>query len=111
MLDLKVLDNERHIALTSESNTAVLETIKFLASRGKLYEVRLLLIPGENDSDEQLRKTAQWLLRVDPSVRVKINSFMTHGVRASARAWAEVSDEDRLRYRQVLMEEGILDLV
>ncbi|MEI6844593.1 MAG: radical SAM protein [Actinomycetes bacterium] len=110
MLDLKVLDNERHIALTTQSNTAVLETIKYLASRGKLYEVRLLLIPGQNDSDEELRKTAQWLLRADPSVRVKINAFMSHGVRASARTWAEVSDEDRLRYNQIMTEEGILDL-
>ena len=110
MLDLKVLNNVKHLELTSSSNTAVLETLKFLASRGKLYEVRLLLIPGQNDSNEELRETAQWLLHVDAAVRVKINSFMTHGVRASSMAWAEVTDEDRLRYRQVLMEEGILDL-
>ena len=36
----------------------------------RLYEVRLLPVPGQNDSDEALASTARWLVGVDPSVRV-----------------------------------------
>ena len=102
MLDLKALDDASHIALTGSSNAVVLESIKYLDSIGKLYEVRLLLVPGHNDSDDELIKTAVWLKGVNPDMKIKINAFKTHGVRATARDWPEVSDEDLTRYHSHL---------
>ena len=102
MLDLKSLDNNHHRDLTGSSNESVLESIKYLSGLGILYEVRLLLIPGHNDSDEQLINTAVWLKGVDPSMRIKINAFKTHGVRAAASHWPEVSDDDMNRYKQII---------
>ena len=102
MLDLKALDEESHIALTGSSNTVVLESIKFLNSINKLFEVRLLLVPGQNDSDDELINTAAWLKGVNPEMKIKINAFKTHGVRATARDWPEVSDEDLTRYHSHL---------
>lgn len=102
MLDLKALDEESHIALTGSSNTVVLESIKFLNSINKLFEVRLLLVPGQNDSDDELINTAAWLKGVNPEMKIKINAFKTHGVRATARDWPEVSDEDLIRYHSHL---------
>jgi pyruvate-formate lyase-activating enzyme len=107
MVDLKVLNAERHLELTGESNAAVLESIRFLAGIGLLYEVRLLLVPGQNDSEAELAATARWLRTVDPGIRVKVNSFMTHGVRAAAREWAVPSAEELARYRSTLIHEGI----
>lgn len=98
MLDLKALDDESHITLTGSSNTVVLESIKFLNSINKLFEVRLLLVPGQNDSDTELINTAAWLKGVNPEMKIKINAFKTHGVRATSRDWPEVSDEDLTRY-------------
>lgn len=111
MLDLKVLDNEKHLALTGNSNALVLDSIKFLASINKLYEVRLLLVPSQNDSDEDLRSTARFLLAIDPDMRIKINSFMTHGVRATARSWSPVTADDLQRYRDLLHSQGVKTLV
>ena len=102
MLDLKALDNDRHIALTGSTNAVVLDSIKYLDSIGKLYEVRLLLVPGQNDSDDALINTAVWLKGVNPAMKIKINAFKTHGVRAEARQWPEVSDEDLVRYHSRL---------
>ena len=102
MLDLKALDEESHIALTGSSNTVVLESIKFLDSINKLFEVRLLLVPGQNDSDDELISTATWLKGVNPDMKIKINAFKTHGVRATARNWPEVSDEDLARYHSII---------
>mgnify|MGYP003343312078 FL=1 len=75
MLDLKVLDEEKHIALTEQSNSDVLKSIKYLAENGSLHEVRLLLIPGINDSEVELQATAKWLLGVDPEIQVRVNAF------------------------------------
>ena len=102
MLDLKALDDESHIALTGSSNTVVLESIKFLNSINKLFEVRLLLVPGQNDSDEELIKTAAWLKGINPEMKIKINAFKPHGVRATARDWLEVNKEDLLRYHSII---------
>jgi pyruvate-formate lyase-activating enzyme len=99
MLDLKALDDASHIALTGSSNAVVLESIKYLDSIGKLLEVRLLLVPGHNDSDDELIKTAVWLKDINPDMKIKINAFKTHGVRATAREWPEVNDADLLRYQ------------
>ncbi len=102
MLDLKALDEKRHIELTGKSNSVVLDSIKLLQKLGKLYEVRLLLIPGVNDSDQQLIDTAMWLRNIDPVMRIKINAFKSHGVRASAKNWPEVCDEDMSRYSAII---------
>ena len=102
MLDLKELDNASHIALTGSSNEVVLESIKFLDSINKIFEVRLLLVPGHNDSDEELIKTAVWLKSINPTMKIKINAFKNHGVRAAARDWPEVSDKDLARYHSHL---------
>ncbi len=102
MLDLKALDDATHIALTGSSNEVVLDSIKYLDSINKLFEVRLLLVPGHNDSDEELIKTAIWLKGVNPDMKIKINAFKQHGVRATARDWPEVSDEDLSRYHSHL---------
>ena len=102
MLDLKALDDASHIELTGSSNTVVLESIKYLDSINKLYEVRLLLVPGHNDSDEELITTSLWLKKVNPNMKIKINAFKTHGVRASAREWPEVNESDLVRYHSII---------
>ena len=102
MLDLKALNDPKHIELTGISNSAVLDSISYLDSIGKLYEVRLLLVPGQNDSDKELIDTAMWLRGINPEMRIKINAFKTHGVRALARQWPEVSDEDLAHYKMLV---------
>jgi len=111
MVDLKAFDPDVHLRLTGAANTSVLTSIRHLAARGKLYEVRLLLVPGINDSAAQLRETADWLLSVDPLVRIKVIAFRRHGVRASARAWPEATPEQRDDWCGVLREAGVRDLV
>jgi pyruvate formate lyase activating enzyme len=111
MVDLKAFDPEVHLRLTGTTNTSVLSSLRHLAGRGKLYEVRLLLVPGTNDSAEQLRDTADWLLSVDPLVRIKVIAFRRHGVRASARAWPESTPQQRDDWCGVLKEAGVQDLV
>lgn len=111
MVDLKVLDNVAHVALTGQENGAVLDSIRFLASVGKLYEVRLLLVPDQNDSDATLVETAQWLIGIAPNLRIKVNSFTTHGVRSPGSHWANVEARDLLRYRKTLSDAGVANLI
>jgi pyruvate formate lyase activating enzyme len=89
----------------------VLASIRLLAARGKLYEVRLLLLPGHNDSDELLARTGGWLASVDPRMRVKVIGFRHHGVRPSPLPLTEPSAEQREHYADVLRREGDFEIV
>lgn len=107
MLDLKALDDALHRELTGESNALVLQSIRNLGSADKLYETRLMLVPDRNDSDAQLRDVAEFLLAVDPMMRIKINHFHAHGTRSPASSWAEADDARRERNRSVLIDAGV----
>lgn len=111
MLDLKALDGDVHRQLTGASNERVLASIELLAARGQLYEVRLLLVPGRNDADDQLRRTAAYLTRVAPGVRVKVIGFRRHGVRPVGSALSEPTAERSARAAAVLRAEGVGELV
>ena len=110
MLDLKALDDDTHLVLTGVGNALVLASIREVARRGLLREVRLLLVPGLNDSDATLERTAAWLLDVDPAVRVQVIGFRRHGVRPCARDLLEPGPRDLARCRGVLAAAGIRGL-
>lgn len=61
--DLKHLDDDSHTRLTSVSNKLILENAKRLAGRfmGRLV-FRMPLIPGMNDSDENIKATSEFIL-------------------------------------------------
>jgi pyruvate formate lyase activating enzyme len=110
MVDLKALDPDVHVGLTGAPNDEVLASIRHLAAYKKLYEVRLLLVPGVNDSPDQLARTAEWLLGVDPDMRVKVIGFRPHGVRGAARQWLEPTADRRAAYEQQLISAGVREL-
>jgi len=111
MVDLKCFDDAVHRRLTGTSNAEVLASIRLLAGRGKLHEVRLLLVPGQNDSDALLERTGAWLASVDPRMRLKVIGFRHHGVRPSPIALAEPSAEQREHYADVLRRVSDFELV
>jgi pyruvate formate lyase activating enzyme len=110
MLDLKALDPTVHQYLTGSDNAEVLAAIRQVAAAGKLYEVRLLLVPGINDDPATLESTVRWLLGVDPAMRIKLIGFRQHGVRAEAREWPEATPEQFAEYRAQLTELGVRQL-
>jgi pyruvate formate lyase activating enzyme len=89
MVDLKALDPDVHERLTGRTNRLVLDAIPYLYGAGRLAEVRLLLVPGFNDSDDQLARTGTWLADIDPDLRVVVIGFRRHGVRP---AWADLPE-------------------
>ena len=111
MVDLKALDPDLHQRVAGASNGPLLASIRHLAAAGRLHEVRLLLVPGVNDSPDQLAATAEWLLAVDPALRVKVIGFRPHGVRAAAREWPEPTEGQRTAYRAALTAAGVRELV
>lgn len=72
LLDLKAFASDLHRKLTGGPNERILENIRFIAEAGKTIEIRIPLVPGHNDSAENLAETAKFLasLPVVPPVRL-----------------------------------------
>ncbi|MCB6437636.1 radical SAM protein, partial [Erysipelatoclostridium ramosum] len=51
LLDLKVFDEDKHRALTGQSNRNILDLARYLSDIGKPVWIRHVLVPGINDSD------------------------------------------------------------
>jgi YjjW family glycine radical enzyme activase len=111
MIDLKALDPDTHVAMTGEHNGPVLDTIRYLAEWQRLYEVRLLMVPGRNDSPAVVERTARWLYDVDPSMRIKLIGFRRHGVRPQFADIPEVDPAHLEELAKIVRSVGIKDLV
>ena len=111
MLDLKALDVDVHRELTGSSNAPVLASLDRLVRAQRLAEVRLLVVPGHNDTAEQLRRTGAYLASHAPGVPVKVIGFRPHGVRAAARAIPAPTDDERAAYGAWVAESVGPDLV
>ncbi len=78
LYDIKGLDREAHIRGTGVSNEIILKNLEYrdnLDDPGKEIIVRLPLIPGYNDSEENLQKTAELLKGLKTLKRVDILPF------------------------------------
>jgi pyruvate formate lyase activating enzyme len=111
MVDLKALDPDVHRRLTGRGNELVLDSIRYLHARGRLAEVRLLLVPGFNTDDEQLERTATWLADLDPAVRVVVIGFRRHGVRPQFAHIPEADPTLLDHARELLVHAGLENVV
>lgn len=60
LFDIKHMDPEQHRRFTGVDNIRILENARKIATTGKKLIVRLPLIPGCNDDEENLRRTAEF---------------------------------------------------
>ncbi len=59
LFDIKLADSGAHMACTGVSNEKILENYKILLASGKPHAVRVPLIPGFTDGEENLRAIAK----------------------------------------------------
>ncbi len=59
--DLKLMDGEKHRAYTGRDNSLILSNARFLAESGASVLFRQPLIPGVNDTEENIRATAAFI--------------------------------------------------
>jgi len=61
LYDLKHMDPDRHLRGTGVDNRVILENLKRVGASGKPVRVRLPLVPGFNDTEENVRATASFI--------------------------------------------------
>lgn len=72
LFDVKGIDPARHLENTGKSNEIILENLKLLSDERKPIIIRIPVIPGYNDSDENLNAVADLLSTLKSVERVDI---------------------------------------
>jgi pyruvate formate lyase activating enzyme len=60
-IDLKAFNDSFYKKLTGADLDNVKETLRFIAEKGKHLEITTLIIPGKNDSADEMENQAKWI--------------------------------------------------
>ncbi len=85
LFDLKVMDPDTHKAFTGVSNAAILENLKGLVAAGREVWVRIPLVPGVNDDDDNIRRTIALLRSLGGIRRVGLLPYHAGGLDKARR--------------------------
>ena len=74
-IDLKGFDDKRHRRVCGAKLQPVLDSIDLMKKLGIWLEVTTLVIPGHNDSDNELQQMALFLKHVGPEIPWHLSAF------------------------------------
>lgn len=79
LYDLKIMDPAEHKAHTGVDNGRILENARLLAERGANILFRQPLIPGCTDSEENIRRTAEFIRSLGRPISLELMPFHRAG--------------------------------
>jgi len=85
LYDLKVLDDVRHREFTGVSNAPILANLERLAAAGPEIWVRIPLVAGVNDDDDNIRRTIAFLSSLKTIRRVGLLPYHSGGLDKARR--------------------------
>jgi pyruvate formate lyase activating enzyme len=104
-VDLKAFREEFYHKLTGGRLATVLNSLKIVQQSGVWLEIVNLIVPGENDSDGELRDMARWIKEnLGDSVPLHFSRFFPQ---YKLKNLPPTPPETIIRARQIAMEEGL----
>ena len=89
LYDLKIMDEARHREFTGVSNAPILDNLKRLAAAGREIWVRIPLVGGVNDDEDNVRRTIAFLLSLKTVRRVGLLPYHAGGLDKARRIGRE----------------------
>ena len=80
LLDIKEIDEKKHIELTGKSNKNILEFAQYLSKNNKKVWIRHVIVPTINLDKEDLIKTREFIDTLNNVERVDVLPYHTLGV-------------------------------
>ena len=110
LYDLKIMDSEKHKQHTGVSNEIILKNLVLLAQTGAQIIIRIPLIKNVNDDDENIQKTAEFILELPGELR-KVNLLPFHNSAAKKHEkLGQVYDSSTLGESSFQRMEAIVDI-
>lgn len=107
LLDIKHIDADKYLALTSNPLQPTLDFARRLSAMGKKMWVRYVLVPGYTDDYEDVEKLADFIATLDGVERVEVLPFHKMG----EHKWEKMGLDYRLKKVQPPSPELILRVI
>ena len=113
MLDVKAWGVEDHQLVTGRSNEMVLQNAGYLASLGKLPEIRTVVVPGLFDAENTVSKMCEMLAPhlEKGAIRYKLIKYRPLGVRAEYAIYPMPDDESMENLKQLAVSYGFTAVI
>ncbi len=106
LYDIKAIDHKLHKEWTGVDNTVILENARKLADMGKSMFIRLVMIPGVNDTPEELEARFSFVKSLAPAVeRIDVLPYHNLGEGKYAAMQMEYPVKDIRSYEPGELEE------
>ena len=114
LFDLKIMDRALHQKYTGVSNELIHSNLAFLASRGSKVVVRVPMIPGITDTEENLSAICSFLepygnarrISLLPYNKLGADKSERYGLASRAPGWETQSAEEILRRKMLFESRG-----
>lgn len=103
LLDLKLMDEDGHKALTGKTNQNILEMAKWLSENSNKMWIRHVLVPNLTDDEADLKKMYEFISTLKTVERVEVLPYHTLGL----AKWVSMGIEYPLDGVKVPTEEQI----
>lgn len=80
LLDIKQIDESKHVKLTGKTNKNIFECFKYLSKIKKPVWVRYVLVPGWTDAKEDLKRASEFIKKLKNIKRIDVLPYHTLGV-------------------------------
>ena len=80
MLDLKEMDEAKHVELTGRTNSNILAMAKYLSDHGHDMWIRHVLVPGVTDDEQGLKDMGDFIASLNHVKRVEILPYHKLGL-------------------------------
>ncbi|KXO16461.1 YjjW family glycine radical enzyme activase [Peptoniphilus sp. GNH] len=112
MLDVKAFDEKDHIELTGKSNKTIIENAIYLASIGKLDELRTVLLDG-HDNFKIVNEITSLLAPYSEhkKIRYKLISYRPFGVREEFLNLKSVSEKEKEELKKIAEKNGNYEVI
>ena len=77
LYDIKFADSQKHKLFTGVGNELILDNLKRISRKGKAIWIRIPLIPGYTDSQENLRQIAEFISVLDGIEKISLLPYNT----------------------------------
>jgi pyruvate formate lyase activating enzyme len=116
LYDIKIMDDTKHKEYTGASNQLIIENLRKLSEKGAPIAVRIPIIPGVNDDEENIQSIAKFLLSLDNIKHINLLPFHSGGIekykrlgkKTQAKTVEPPSREKIERIKKILEDSGFL---
>ncbi|MDD3343970.1 MAG: glycyl-radical enzyme activating protein [Sulfurospirillaceae bacterium] len=108
LYDLKVMDDAKHKQYTGVSNAQILSNLQLLATTNVNINIRIPLISGVNDDDENIHQTAQFIKSLKKAL-VMVNILPYHNIAqkkyeklGKISHFIKMEEPDKMRQKKII---------